>query len=35
MRRFGVTYPEDRPVVQAAVREFVQTGIYPSRLWEA
>ena len=32
---FGVTYPEDRPVVQAAVRELVRTGIYPARLWGA
>ena len=32
---FGVTYPEDRPLVEAAVRELVRAGVYPARLWEA
>jgi hypothetical protein len=32
---FGVTYPEDRPRVQAAIREIVARGIYPEDLWEA
>ncbi len=32
---FGVTYPEDRPKVQAAILELVRAGLYPSRLWEA
>jgi hypothetical protein len=31
---FGVTYPEDKPKVQAAVRELIKAGLYPERLWE-
>ncbi len=34
-RWFGVTYPEDRPRVQAAIREIVARGIYPENLWES
>jgi NDP-sugar pyrophosphorylase family protein len=30
---FGVTYPEDRPFVQAAIRELIQRGVYPENLW--
>ena len=30
---FGVTYREDMPVVQAAVRTLKAEGIYPERLW--
>jgi dTDP-glucose pyrophosphorylase len=30
---FGVTYPQDRPIVQAAIRERIQQGIYPEKLW--
>lgn len=30
---FGVTYPADRPAVQAAIHEQVQRGIYPEKLW--
>ncbi len=30
---FGVTYREDRPKVQAAVRELVRQGMYPEKLW--
>jgi hypothetical protein len=32
---FGVTYQEDRPRVQAAIRRLVELGRYPERLWEA
>jgi hypothetical protein len=32
-RWFGVTYPEDRPIVQAAILERVRQGIYPADLW--
>jgi dTDP-glucose pyrophosphorylase len=32
---FGVTYPEDRARVQAAIREIVARGVYPEDLWEA
>ncbi len=31
---FGVTYREDRPKVQVAVRELVRQGMYPERLWD-
>jgi len=30
---FGVTYVEDRPVVQASIAALVQAGEYPARLW--
>jgi len=30
---FGVTYQEDRPRVQAAIRGLVERGLYPSPLW--
>jgi UTP-glucose-1-phosphate uridylyltransferase len=33
-RWFGVTYPDDRPVVQASIAELVRAGEYPERLWE-
>lgn len=32
-RWFGVTYPEDKPLVQAAIRRLVDEGVYPSNLW--
>lgn len=32
-RWFGVTYPEDRPVVEAAILDRVRRGIYPADLW--
>ena len=30
---YGVTYQEDRPRVQAAIREMIRQGIYPEKLW--
>lgn len=30
---YGVTNPEDRPVVQAAIHRLVAQGVYPARLW--
>jgi hypothetical protein len=30
---FGVTYREDMPIVQAAVRALKTQGVYPERLW--
>jgi hypothetical protein len=30
---FGVTYREDRPRVTESIRELVQRGEYPERLW--
>jgi len=32
-RWFGVTYPEDRAMVQAAILERVRQGLYPTDLW--
>ena len=29
---FGVTYQEDRPMVQAALRRLHDTGVYPEKL---
>ncbi|MEL7603951.1 MAG: sugar phosphate nucleotidyltransferase [Bacillota bacterium] len=31
---FGVTYREDMPIVQAAVRTLKTEGVYPERLWD-
>ena len=33
-RWFGITYHEDKPVVEQAVRELVRRGVYPPCLWE-
>lgn len=30
---FGVTYREDKPLVQAALRELVAKGAYPAKLF--
>jgi NDP-sugar pyrophosphorylase family protein len=30
---FGVTYPDDKPAVQAALQAITQSGQYPSPLW--
>jgi hypothetical protein len=30
---FGVTYREDKPVVQASILHQVQSGAYPASLW--
>ncbi|MDD4102374.1 MAG: NTP transferase domain-containing protein [Kiritimatiellae bacterium] len=30
---FGVTYREDKPLVEAAVRKLIAAGEYPERLW--
>ena len=32
---YGVTYQEDRPRVQAAIREMIQRSVYPERLWDS
>ena len=31
---FGVTYQEDRPLIQNAMRSLIRTGVYPEKLWE-
>ena len=33
-RWIGVTYKEDKPKVKQAIREMVDQGVYPERLWE-
>ncbi|WP_158825022.1 nucleotidyltransferase family protein [Mucilaginibacter lacusdianchii] len=30
---FGVTYKEDKPIVQQSISELVENGTYPSNLW--
>jgi NDP-sugar pyrophosphorylase family protein len=30
---FGMTYREDQPTVEQALRRYVETGVYPSELW--
>ena len=30
---FGVTYKEDKPIVQKSISELVENGTYPSKLW--
>lgn len=32
-RWYGMTYPEDRPMVTEAIRSLVRQGLYPERLW--
>ncbi len=34
-RWFGITYKEDKPFVEEAVRGLVEQGVYPSSLWDA
>ena len=31
---FGVTYPDDAPVVRRSIQKLVESGEYPSPLWE-
>ncbi|TWR29361.1 nucleotidyltransferase [Mucilaginibacter pallidiroseus] len=31
---FGVTYKEDKPIVQKSISALVDSGVYPSNLWE-
>ena len=31
---YGITYREDKPAVEAAIREKTAAGLYPDRLWE-
>ena len=33
-RWYGVTYREDKPVVEKAIRDMITAGVYPERLWE-
>ena len=30
---FGVTYREDKPIVQASIAQQVRSGAYPPSLW--
>ena len=31
---FGVTYPEDKPMVTKELEKLLEQGVYPARLWE-
>ncbi|MBB2149549.1 nucleotidyltransferase family protein [Pedobacter gandavensis] len=31
---FGVTYKEDKPIVQASIDQLIKDGAYPSNLWD-
>ena len=31
---YGVTYKEDKPVVENAIQELKDAGVYPQKLWE-
>ena len=31
---YGVTYKEDKPVVEGAIRDMIKFGKYPSKLWK-
>ena len=31
---FGVTYREDKPRVQSKIRELIDAGAYPEKLWD-
>ena len=33
-RWFGVTYQQDKPRVQQAIRDLIRRGVYPRHLWE-
>ncbi len=33
-RWFGMTYKQDRPLVQSAIRELIKSGAYPPSLWD-
>jgi NDP-sugar pyrophosphorylase family protein len=30
---FGVTYKEDKPIVQESISDLIKSGVYPDRLW--
>ena len=30
---FGVTYQEDKPIVQQKLKDLVEEGVYPESLW--
>ena len=30
---YGVTYQEDKPIVQAAFKNLIEKGVYPNPLW--
>lgn len=30
---FGVTYKEDKPIVQASINQLIKDGVYPEKLW--
>ena len=30
---FGVTYKEDKPIVQESISKLIEDGVYPANLW--
>ncbi len=30
---FGVTYKEDKPIVQQKLKDLISEGVYPEKLW--
>lgn len=32
---YGVTYQEDRPLIQTAIKDMIHRGMYPENLWES
>ena len=32
-RWFGITYREDKAIVEKRIRELISNGVYPERLW--
>ena len=33
-RWYGVTYREDKPIIQMAIKELKDAGVYPKHLWK-
>ena len=31
---FGMTHPEDKPMVMSSLRAKIESGYYPEKLWE-
>jgi hypothetical protein len=30
---YGVTYKEDKPIIQSAIEKMTEEGLYPTPLW--
>ena len=31
---FGMTYKEDLPMVKKSIRDLIESGVYPEKLWD-